>query len=360
MGEKAVSMVFGAPQSGQLDDLIKAYLRPYVKKIDAEAYYAKDYLLALGRNGWLSGVHKSQVELQLGGARLVEETARTCMTTAFNLWCHLASMTYLRMTDNGYLREEVLPLLEGGHCLGATGLSNPMKYYSGLEKLHLKATRTDGGYLITGQLGAVSNLCEDHWFGIIAQAEDDQRIMAFVPCNADGLELIPKAEFLGLNGSATYSCRFDGVFIPDRMIIASDADRFVPRIRPYFVLYQVPLALGVIGESIRGIEYARNRQFGCNAYLRVQADELEQEFRELRERFYQLAGSPDLADRVKELLRVRLDAAYLALKAVQTCMLHQGGAAYLRYSDASRRLREAYFFANLTPTVKHLEKLLST
>jgi len=353
-------MVFGAPQSGQLDDLIKAYLRPYVKKIDAEAYYAKDYLLALGKNGYLASGQKSQVEMLLGGAMLVEETAKTCMTTAFNLWCHLASLTYLRMTDNEYLRQEVLPLLENGECLGATGLSNPMKFYAGLEKLHLKAQRTDGGYVICGHLGAVSNLGPDHWFGIVAQADDHQRIMVYVPCNAERLELIPKAEFMGLNGSSTFSCKFDMVFIPDRMLIAQDADSFVPRIRPYFVLYQVPLALGIISESIRGIEQARNRQFGCNAYLRVQADELEQEFRELRERFYQLAGSPDLADLVKELLRVRLDAAYLALKAVQACMLHQGGAAYLRYSDASRRLREAYFFANLTPTVKHLEKLLST
>jgi len=353
-------MVFDAPQSNQLDDLVKAKLRPFVRKIDAEAYYAKDYLLALGKNGYLASGQKSQVEMLLGGAMLVEETAKTCMTTAFNLWCHLASMTYLRMTDNEYLRQEVLPLLENGECLGATGLSNPMKFYAGLEKLHLKAQRTDGGYVICGHLGAVSNLGPDHWFGIVAQADDHQRIMAYVPCNAERLELIPKAEFMGLNGSSTFSCKFDMVFIPDRMLIAQDADSFVPRIRPYFVLYQVPLALGIISESIRGIEQARNRQFGCNAYLRIQGDELEREFADLRERFYLLAGSPDVAERVEELLRIRLDAAYLSLKAVHACMLHQGGAAYLKHSDASRRLREAYFFANLTPTIKHLEKMLST
>jgi hypothetical protein len=31
----------------------------------------------------------------------------------------------------------------------------------------------------------------------------------------------------------------------------------------------------------------------------------------------------------------------------------------LQQSDPSRRLRESYFLANLTPTVKHLEKVLN-
>lgn len=48
----------------------------------------------------------------------------------------------------------------------------------------------------------------------------------------------------------------------------------------------------------------------------------------------------------------------MTLRAVQADMLHQGGSAYLQASDPSRRLREAYFLANLTPTVRHLEKLL--
>lgn len=38
-------------------------------------------------------------------------------------------------------------------------------------------------------------------------------------------------------------------------------------------------------------------------------------------------------------------------------MLHNGSAGYLKKSDPSRRLREIYFFANLTPTVKQLEKM---
>ncbi|GLH62973.1 ABC transporter substrate-binding protein [Parageobacillus sp. G301] len=59
------------------------------------------------------------------------------------------------------------------------------------------------------------------------------------------------------------------------------------------------------------------------------------------------------------LYRIRLNVTYLTLKAVHGSMLHHGGAGYLQQSDPSRRLRESYFLANLTPTVKHLEKVLN-
>jgi hypothetical protein len=49
--------------------------------------------------------------------------------------------------------------------------------------------------------------------------------------------------------------------------------------------------------------------------------------------------------------------SYLTSKAVYIDMLYSGGRAYLRDSDAFRRLRESYFIVNLTPTVKQLEKL---
>jgi alkylation response protein AidB-like acyl-CoA dehydrogenase len=347
-----------ADRSIILDDLVKQQLKPFVKKIDAEAYYARDYLLSLGKSGFLSSEQLSDIEIRLNGVTLVEETAKSCMTTAFNLWCHLAALTYLRTSDNMYLRETVLPQLENGERLGATGLSNPMKYFAGLEKLHLKAERVDGGYSVTGQLGAVSNLGPDHWFGVVAQAEGDQRVIALVSCEVEGLELKEKVGYLGLNGSATYSCKFSEVFIPDEWVIAEHADSFVQQIRPNFVVYQIPLGLGIISESIQGIEQARNRQCGCNSYLKIQKDDLETEYEELRERFYRLIGNSDLNSQLELLLRTRLDTAYLTLKAVHACMLHQGGAAYIQNSDASRRLREAYFLANLTPTIKHLEKVL--
>ncbi|MDF2714209.1 MAG: putative acyl-CoA dehydrogenase [Paenibacillus sp.] len=349
-------------ESGQgnlLNEIIHRTLKPWIKKIDAAGYYPSEYLKELGRAGLLPSQHDSAADIMSRGIRLVEETARACMTTAFNLWCHLAASTYLRESGNPYLRKNVLPLLENGEMLGGTGLSNPMKYYAGLESLCLRAKKVDDGYTVTGTLPSVSNLGPDHGFGIIATLDEHRRVMAFVPCSAEGLTLREKSSFLGLNGSATYICEFNEVFVPDEWMISEQADAFVAKIRSVFLLFQIPLGLGVTDAAIRCMYRARARQDGCSRYIPDQPETLERDLRPLRERAYRLASSDDAPPAWNDAVQLRLEVAYLTLRAVQADMLHCGGPAYLQQSDPSRRLREAYFLANLTPTIKHLEKMRS-
>lgn len=340
-----------------IESCIQEKLKPVVRKIDSEAFYPLEFIKALGN----AGVFQSrlpQSETLLRDTGLIEATSKTCMTTGFNLWCHLAAATYLRRSGNPYLRESVLPLLEDGRLRGGTGLSNPMKYYAGLEKLHLKARRVPGEYSVSGQLPMVSNLGTDHWFAIIASVGESQRIMAFVPCQNENLAMKEKIGYLALNGSATYSCSFHDVFIPDEWIISEQADDYVSQIRPVFVLYQIPLGFGVTAAAAESIEKAADRQGGCNRYLPIQSIEIRDELNRLKERLHRICTSPNVAEQWKPLLQLRLEVVSLTLRAVQADMLHQGGSAYLQASDPSRRLREAYFLANLTPTVRHLEKLL--
>ena len=58
-----------------------------------------------------------------------------------------------------------------------------------------------------------------------------------------------------------------------------------------------------------------------------------------------------------DVVKTRLQTVHDTLAAVQANMIHNGAAGYVAGSVPSRKLREAYFFANLTPTVRHLEKL---
>lgn len=340
----------------RVGELAERLLKPLVRRIDADAFYPEAYLRGLGEAGLLTAADENEAEIVSNGALLIEETSKICMTTGFNLWCHLAALTYVRHAENNGLREALLPQLENGGLLGGTGLSNPMKFYAGLDKLYLRAERRDDGYAIHGTLPMVSNLGDDHWFGIVADCED-RRVTAFVPCKSEGLTRIEQVGFLGLNGSATYSCRFDGVLVPSAHVLSETGDVWVERIRPTFVLYQIPLGLGLIASSADAIRDVRGRQGGCNGFLHDQADDLERDLSQLRERLYALAAAPSAPDRWSALVRLRLDVVYAALRAVQAGMLHSGSPGYRQDSDASRRLREAYFLANLTPTVRHLEKM---
>jgi len=339
-----------------LNKLIQEELKPLVKRIDAEAFYPENFLHKLAGEGFFKSSGLTKQDYLPREVSVVEEIAKVCMTTAFNVWCHLASLTYIRNSNNAYLKDEILPLLENGTLLGGTGLSNPMKYYAKMETLHLKAECTRDGYVITGQLPAVSNLGSDHVFGIIAEVNEDERIMALVSCRTEGLTLKVKQGYMGVNGSATYSCAFENVFIDDRWILSHSADDFVEKIRPYFILNQIPLGLGVTDASIQSIRQVVNKQAGCNQYLATQPDELLEELQAYQNKLQQISKSKEVGDLVDEIIELRRQIVYLTTKATHACMLHQGGAGYFQYGAPSRRLRESYFLVNLTPTLKHLEK----
>ena len=340
-----------------LENIINEELKPYVKRIDAEAYYAENYLRKLGEAGFLSSENKSKKDTIMDEMYLVEETAKVCMTTAFCLWCHLAALTYVRNTKNEKLKNELLPALESGEILAGTGLSNPMKFYAGLEKLHLSAKKVEGGYLVSGVLPSVSNLGKGHSFGFVAGLNDTEQIMGIVSCDVEGLQLKEKVDYLAINGSATYACSFKDVFIPNENILSEDAGAFIEVIRPAFLLYQIPLGLGVTQASIESIEKVCQRQNGCNQYLKNRPEDLRQEEEKIQAKIQTLFDQEHVP--FKEIAAIRLQSAYLTLEAVQASMLHNGSAGYLQNCAPSRRLREAYFYANLTPTIKHLEKVLN-
>ncbi|GIM47983.1 acyl-CoA dehydrogenase [Collibacillus ludicampi] len=341
---------------GLLDDLIEKNLRPIVTSIDENALYPGDFLKILGREGFFSQNGNDEKEHREKTMFLIERVAEECNSTAFLIWCHTTAIRFVRNSDNDYLKQEILPLLENGQRLGGTGLSNSMKYYAGMESLKLKAQKTNDGFLVSGTLPYVSNVGRDHWFGIIAEVSDSNRMMAFVPCHVEGLHKIQLDDFLGLNGTATYSCRFEHVLVPYDWVLAHDADSYVKRIRPEFVLNQTGMALGLVKASVKNIERLQKKQNNANSYLDLQPNELNEELKTLRDNVYKLVRHPK---NFKEILQSRLDGANLAIKAAHAEMLHSGGAGYVRHSPTSRRLREAYFLNIVTPAVKQLKKLLN-
>ncbi len=339
-------------------EYLTVHLKPLVTAIDIDSSYPEAVLKGLGKHGFYGSPETPSREVFTKTLGLIEETAAICGSTAFSLWCHMAAMIYVRNAVSSYLRKEILPLLASGDVLGATGLSNPLKYYAGMESILLHATPVRGGYLVNGFLPYVSNLGQGHWFGIIAQVDENKRIAAFVPCAAEGLKIIERKDFLGLNGSATYNCRFQDVFIPEKWLIDEDADAFVRRIRGEFVLDQAGIGFGITRAAISGIRALKDKQGGVNQFLRQQPDELEERLEALRGKAYGLIDSHhNTTDYCDDVIQIRLGSSYLTLDAANAGMLHAGGGAYVNKSNASRRLREAYFVAVVTPAVKQLEKV---
>ena len=335
--------------------------------IDRRGIYPKSVLQRLGELGALSAhINSDGKPADYGLAiRAMAEVSRVCGATGFMVWCHEVCGTYMEQSGNPELAGDRLVLHNSGLTLGATGMSNPMKMFAGIETLLLHARKVEGGWLVNGTLPWVSNLGPDHYFGAVADVEGSatdgatkSEVMFMVHCNAPGVELRNCPSFSAMEGTNTWAVRLTDYFVGRKDLIADPVRPFIGRIRAAFILLQTGMGLGVTQGAIDSM-WKVERQLGhVNEFLEDRPDALQAELDELTARIMQLAQTPFGQDKafLIDVLDVRAHASELALRAAQSALLHQGARGYLMTSDVQRRVRESHFVAIVTPAIKHLRK----
>lgn len=343
-------------------------LKPLTVDIDLQGYYPEEVLRELGPLGAFRQhlpAARADGEFDMGAAiQTMAAVSHECMSTGFTVWCQDTCGWYLQNAANPSVREEWLPKVSSGQVLAGTGMSNTMKAFAGIEDLRLRGKKVDGGYVVNGTLPWVSNLGEGHVFGTMFQLEDNpaRRVMTLVSCDAPGFTLRQSAHFVALEGTRTFACIFEDVFIPESMIIDEDGPGFLKRTRAGIVLLQFGMGVGNVQSCIdisRGVEPLLGH---VNQYLDDRPDELQEELDDAVDACLALAEDcyEETSDEFfREVLSLRLAAGELALKASQSAMLHTGAKGYLNTAPAQRKLREAYFVAIVTPATKHLRKELA-
>ena len=347
--------------------IVREDLAPLTVKIDLEGYYPEEILRKIGAAGGFRQHLASQQSLQSCDMPLAIDAmtvaGEECLSTAFMMWCQNACGWYLENTENQELRRGMLPRIAAGETLGGTALSNPMKFYSGIEPMQLMAQEAPDGFRVRGQLPWVSNLGPEHFFGAIFHVEGKpgREVMALVSCDAEGLRTVQGAHFVALEGTRTFSVRFDDVFIPAQSILADPAGPLLAKIRSGFILMQTGMALGLVQGSIDIMRKADRSHEHINRFLPDRPDTFENQLVSLREEVRSLAETPWEQD--KEFLRrvfaARLVAGQLSIAAASAALLHAGARGYLNTAPAQRRVRESYFVAIVTPAMKHLRKELA-
>ena len=336
--------------------------------IDRRGVYPKSILQRLGELGALKA-HMAEPgkPADYGLAiRAMTEVSRVCGATGFMVWCHDVCGVYMEQSGNPALMGHVLDQHANGRTLGATGMSNPMKTFAGIETFLLHAKKVDGGYAVNGTLPWVSNLGPDHYFGAVADVAAENtavdaaktEIMFLIHCDAPGVELRNCPSFSAMEGTNTWAVRLTDYFVGSEQMIADPVRPFIGRIRAAFILLQTGMGLGVAQGAIDSM-WAVERQLGhVNEFLDDRPDDLQAELDELTARIMLLAKTPFGADKqfVIDVLDVRAHASELALRAAQSALLHQGARGYLMSSSVQRRVRESHFVAIVTPAVKHLRK----
>jgi alkylation response protein AidB-like acyl-CoA dehydrogenase len=354
-----------------LKEAIAQKLAPDVTNIDLKGIYPEEFLRDIGS----LGAYGQGVSTQYGGAgrgvlpalKAIEIVSETCLSTGFMTWCHNACSWYLQNTDNPFLREQILPQVATGKLLSGTGLSNPMKHFAGIEKIKIIATPCEGGYILNGTLPWVSNIGDQHLFGISAQIQGtDNYLMAIAQGGMQGLELKQDVHFIALEGTNTFRCLFRNAFISHDWVLAAPCDRYVEYIKAGFILMQVGMGLGLTQNCIDLMRRIDRTKQHVNQYLDDRPDEMECELETLRLKSYRLAeaighGHEIVSKEIlREVIQSRATASELSLRASQSLMLHAGAIGYVHGSVYDRRLRESYFVAMVTPALKHLRKVLAS
>lgn len=232
----AASARIAEPPSLDVAGIVREALRPRLGAIDAGEYPA-DILRALGAAGAYGHHADGTAAGLLAAIDAMTETGQACLSTAFCMWCQDALVWYLAQGDEAGPRRH-LAAIASGAALGGTGLSNPMKAFSGIEPLALQGERAGDGYRVRGRLPWVSNLGPGQRFAGILSLPDGRRVMGLFEAGADSVSIAANARFIALEGTGTYTVMIRDALLSDKDVITHDAAAFVPRIRNGFVLLQ--------------------------------------------------------------------------------------------------------------------------
>jgi alkylation response protein AidB-like acyl-CoA dehydrogenase len=337
------------------------WLATHAESLDTTAERAEALLPQLARDG-LIGLG---VPVAMGGQGgdlgdalcAIAGLAERSLTAAFMGWSQRAFIELLLQTPNAALRERLLPELLAGRLAGAPGLSNAMKFVSGLESLQVRGEeQADGRWCLDGVLPWVSNLRGEGFVaaGAMASTAGGPPQVWVLPHDAEGLSRSVDFELLGMQASHTARLELDAVRLAPAWRLHDTAPAYLPGVRPNFLGLQCALALGL---AQRCLQEAEANMGGAEAVL---GEPLAATGAELAERRTLLLDG--LRDgRFREdpvtLCELRIRLVELAQQALQLELQASGGRAFLSEfnADFARRWREAAFLPVITPSLVQLK-----
>lgn len=340
------------------DDAL-AWAAAHAASLNEGSTHADDAISVLGAAGFF----RIGVPVELGGtggstwdaAEAIARVAEHSLTAAFVFWGQRCFISYLLESDNAALRQRSLPALLAGELAGATGLSNAMKFLSGIESLSIAATPEADGWRLDGKLPWVTNLRRSGYVVAAAVEPTDGQPPAVVAFFADtpGITRTDDLQLLALRGSNTAAILIDGVASGAGELIHADARRFLPRVRPAFLSLQCGMSIGLARASIGA---AKASGSAVRAGLQSRIDALEAGLAHAIEELKGGLASGSFAEQAAPLFKVRIRLAGIVRQAMDLELDATGGRAYLveTTGEFSRRWMEAAFVPVVTPSLTQL------
>ncbi|MFZ5525715.1 MAG: acyl-CoA dehydrogenase family protein [Pseudomonadota bacterium] len=353
----------GSPAASPLPPELAAWLAEHAESLDHGTFDSDALLPVLGQAG-LFGIGVPVAQGGAGGdvrdaVEAIAAVAEQSLTAAFVFWGQRAFIEYLLQSPNQALAARWLKPLLAAQQAGATGLSNAMKFLSGIESLQIEACPQADCWRLNGVLQWVTNLRKTGFIVAAAVSRDDGQPPAIVALDSawGGVVRSDDLDLVALRGSNTAALRIDGVALSDDHVLHADARAFLPAVRPAFLGLQCGMSIGLARAALRSAADSGAARHGLGDEVAHLQDRLSDTVQALHEgladgRFKTVAAP---------LFRLRITLADIAQQAVEHELMASGGRAYLKNHGASfaRRWREAAFVPIVTPSLSQLRTELA-
>jgi alkylation response protein AidB-like acyl-CoA dehydrogenase len=315
-----------------------------------------------------AGLAQVGVPLEFGGSggnvtdaiAAIAAVSERSLAAGLVLWGHRTYIEYILQSPNVGLRQRLLPELLDGCLAGATGLSNAMKFLSGLEELRIHARQAGEEYTLNGNLAWVTNLPLEGFHVAVAVARPDGKgaFIASLASEDAGVFRSPDLDLLALRSTNTAAVTFSNTKITEERIIHPDAEQWLPWVRPAFLGLQIGMSIGL---AWRALSEARNAAGAERQILHKPIADLSDALSEQERALYQGLKSGLFLKDPAPLFRLRIAFADIVAEALALELHATGGAAYLSKTGRgfARRWREAAFIPLITPTLVQLKAALA-
>jgi len=344
-----------------LNAVLAVWLKQHAEALNAGEV---DVSLALLQQLGKADVFRQGVPEQFGGLgntlqdaiETISQIAEYSVTAAFVSWSQRTYIEYLLTAKADVLDKFRFDELLAGKYAGATGLSNAMKFLSGLEPLQVQAEVVEEGWKLNGKLPWVTNF-HPAGFTVAVAADSSQGPLLFlVPSNRAGFDRRPNLELIGLKGSSTAAAILTDTIVSQDELLSAQATQYLTAIRPAFLGLQCALSIGLIKRSVQQVITNKHSSL-VNDQVQFIQEQLEENLAAL----FTGLESGQFVTQARRLFEIRIALSELTQHAIQLELCSTGGKCYLTpFEDGfTRRLKESAFIPIVTPSVLQLKTELS-
>jgi len=339
-------------------DFAENELKPGVIDRDEKQYFPRELLLRMGELGFLG----MMVDPEYGGGGM-DTVSYVLVMEELSKWDASASVIVsvnnslvcwgLETFGSEAQKQKYLPKLASGETIGAFCLSEPE---AGSDATQQKTTAIDMGdhYLLNGTKNWITNGGIAGVYMVMAQTDAEKKHKGIncliVERDAEGFEIGPKEQKLGIRGSDTHTLQFNDVRVPKENRIGDDGFgfRFAMKTLNGGRIGIASQALGIASGALeRALEYSKIRKsFGTEIMnhqaIQFKLAEMATEVEAARLLCLKAAFEKDNGlDYTSSAAMAKLYASRVAMQCASESIQVHGGNGYVKEYHVERMLRDA-------------------